>query len=587
MSKFGNVSAEGGFDQSEIDFVTRLISSGQATIDEVANTFGVDRDVVQSVYNDNTPTQTQEDGLFNNLLAANNVLGSIGDIYANASVAPAAPVSNQGYQSPYALNAAEQPSVNLGQVAGGTNKALQGLRDFNLSDGAASADVFAGGLGSVVSAIGGKESKSETAALGALSALGLINPAAALAYRIFDAMDFFGGGGLEATPMTPEEAAKYAGETRLDQAVAQFAEGGEGAGEFLLDAIDQAKAANVEPEKIAETLNSRGEVVADLINLTVGSNEMFVADAAETAAAQAASQAAADAAMGGGDQAASQDDGAQAASQDDSLDIFQDTTASDLDLNLPQAREVFTYDKDSNVFISNTTGESFPAGDVNDVDIRDGGVYSVRPVLGSDGQVVAEHVVDESGQDIAKVDQVDGKAILRVIPNLTNVFDTNDAVATVTQGTGDTTTGDGDLGDQDLGDKDLGDKDLGDGDLNNGDLGDGGLGDGGNGTDFDSARDTNNTGVTLTVGDKDTETINEGTDNGTDDSVTTGTEGTEVVEGTGTRRSRQGGGDRDLFAAIQNTPMTRSMLFMPQMRELDNVTLGMFDAFLKASGGRS
>lgn len=568
MSKFGNVSAEGGFDQSEIDFVTRLISSGQATVDEVANTFGVDRDVVQSVYNDNAPAQTQEDGLFNNLLAASNVLGSIGDIYANASVAPAAPVSNQGYQSPYALNAAEQPSVNLGQVAGGTNKALQGLRDFNLSDGAASADVFAGGLGSVVSAIGGKESKSETAALGALSALGLINPATALAYRLFDAMDFFGGGGLEATPMTPEEAAKYAGETRLDQAVAQFAEGGEGAGEFLLDAIDQAKAANVEPEKIAETLNSRGDVVADLIGLTVGSNEMFVANAADTAAAQAASQAAADAAVGGEAQVASQDDGAQAASQDDGLDIFQDTTASDLDLNLPQAREVFTYDKDRNVFISNTTGESFPAGDVNDVDIRDGGVYSVRPVLGSDGQVVAEHVVDESGQDIAKVDQVDGKAILRVIPNLTNVFDTNDAVATVTQGTGDTTTGDKDLGDQDLGDKDLGDK---------------GLGDAGNGTDFDSARDTNNTGVTLTVGKKDTKTI----DNGTDDVVTTGTEGTEVVEGTGTRRPRQGGGDRDLFAAIQNTPMTRSMLFMPQMRELDNVTLGMFDAFLKASGGRS
>tara|TARA_R110000868_G_scaffold206049_2_gene454774 strand:+ start:101 stop:277 length:177 start_codon:yes stop_codon:yes gene_type:complete len=50
---FGNVSAEGGFDQSEIDFVTQLISSGQTTIDEVSKTFGVPTDVIASVYAEN------------------------------------------------------------------------------------------------------------------------------------------------------------------------------------------------------------------------------------------------------------------------------------------------------------------------------------------------------------------------------------------------------------------------------------------------------------------------------------------------------------------------------------------------------
>ena len=566
MSKFGNVSAAGGFDQSEIDFVTRLISSGQATIDEVANNFGVDRDVVQAVYNENAPAQTEQNGLFETLSKGNTLFNS--GVQAVDALQTFNALKNTPSVASTAATTMEELAANNPMIIQNLSGAgSDGVKLLTEAEKAAqmqqAADVFAGGLGSIVGAVSGKESIAETAGLGLLGALGLINPATALAYRIFDAFDFFGGGGSKATPMTPEEAAKYAGETRLDQAVGQFAEGGEGAGEFLLDAIDQAKAANVEPEKIAETLNSRGNMVADLINLTVGSNEMFVADEATTADAQAASQAAADAAMGGGDQTAA-GNGDQAATQDETLDIFQDTTASDLDLNLPQAQEVFTYDAGSNVFISNTTGEAFPAGDVNDVDIRDGGVYSVRPVLGADGQVVAEHVVDESGQDVAKVDQVDGKAILRVIPNVTNVFDTTDNVATVPQGNGDLTNGNGDTT------------------KGNGDLGDGGLNNGGSGTDFESATDTKNTGVTLTKGSTGTSTTTTTDGSG----VTTGTGGTSVTEGQATTLRRSGGGEKELFAAIQQTPTT-SILFMPQMRELDNVTLGMFDAFLKASGGRS
>ena len=242
------------------------------------------------------PTQPAQDSLFNDLLTANNIIGSIGDIYGNATVAPPINQGGQvgdGYQSPYVLNATEQPSVNLGQVAGGTNTALQGLVDVNIADSAGSAaaasDVFAGGLGSIIGAISGKESKAESAGLAVLS---MFNPAAALAYRIFDALDFFGGGRSKATPMTPEEALKYAGESRLATTLQSQ---GEGAGELILDAIEQAIAANVEPEKIAETLNSSTNPVAGLINLTVGSNQML--SDTDLAAAQATTQTAAEKAL--------------------------------------------------------------------------------------------------------------------------------------------------------------------------------------------------------------------------------------------------------------------------------------------------
>ena len=88
---------------------------------------------------------------------------------------------------------------------------------------------------------------------------------------------------LTETPMTPEEAANFAGQQRIETALGGV---GEGAGEFLLDAIEQARAANVTPEQIAETLNSSTNPTAGLINLTVGSNQML--SEADLAAAQEA-----------------------------------------------------------------------------------------------------------------------------------------------------------------------------------------------------------------------------------------------------------------------------------------------------------
>jgi hypothetical protein len=54
-SIYGNVSAAGGFDQSEIDFVTDLISSGVVDIGQVARDFGLPESAVASAYAANVP----------------------------------------------------------------------------------------------------------------------------------------------------------------------------------------------------------------------------------------------------------------------------------------------------------------------------------------------------------------------------------------------------------------------------------------------------------------------------------------------------------------------------------------------------
>ncbi|MDB4308032.1 hypothetical protein N9985_01955 [Gammaproteobacteria bacterium] len=287
---FGNVSAEGGFDQSEINLVTQLINSGQTTIDEVSSTFGVPRDVVASVYAQNAP-QAQEDNDFSGLLStaskANNVINSgvqAVDALKTFNVLKNTPATAATAATTMEELAANNPML-IQNLSGSGSDGFQILTEAEkTAQMQQAADVFAGGLGSIVGAVSGKESTAETLGISALSALGLINPAAALAYRIFDAMDLFGGGGLKETPMAPEEALKYAGESRLATTLQSQ---GEGAGELILDAVEQARAANVEPEKIAEALNSSTNPVAGLINLTVGSNQML-SDADMAAAQEAA-----------------------------------------------------------------------------------------------------------------------------------------------------------------------------------------------------------------------------------------------------------------------------------------------------------
>ena len=188
MSIYGNVSAQGGFSSEEIDYVKGLIASGQVTAQDVANQFNIPLETVNAF----APTVVDEggegNGLFKTLSTGNTLFNAGQNIYSGLSGVNAAnaanaagSVANVGANSPWALNV--------------------GGADSSIIDAAAATDTFTGGLSSIVGAVSGQESKKETAVL---NILGALNPAAALAYRLFDALDLFGGGGLEATSMTPK-----------------------------------------------------------------------------------------------------------------------------------------------------------------------------------------------------------------------------------------------------------------------------------------------------------------------------------------------------------------------------------------------
>lgn len=90
--------------------------------------------------------------------------------------------------------------------------------------------------------------------------------------------------------------------------------------------------------------------------------------------------------------------------------------------------DVFVYDSTNNVFVSERDGQTYPAGDVSDIAITDGGRYTVRAV--ENGGVVAEHVVDQNGNTVATVEQDEEGNPFLVGLNI-NVFDTDEEVATV------------------------------------------------------------------------------------------------------------------------------------------------------------
>lgn len=462
MSIYGNVSAEGGFDQAEIDFVTNLISSGQVTPEQVSAQFGVPVDVVQSVYEANKPQQQQQDtsGLLSTILKANNVLNTgvqAVDALKQFNVLKNTPAVASTAATTLEEIAANNPWMiqNITDTGSDTVQILTEAQKASQMKNAS--DVFAGNLGSIVGAISGQESPTETAAL---AALGFLNPATApfaLAYRLFDAMDLFGGGGLKATPMTPEEAAKYQGEAGLDQAVAQFAQGGEGAGEMVLDAIRRAEAANVTPEQIAETLNSRGSLVADLIGLTVGNNQPFVTDTAAASGGDTAADTTAVDATLTTDSTAPDYSGLETLTGGSVSDAaanavqgpMQDTTAlrESLQAATDDVLETWTYNADTDSFVSNTRGDSIPRTGDPDVELKDGGEYTIRGVPGTEG-ATAEHVVDaETGKSVGEftIDVLTGLPTLNklptgAVPNGEDITGATDGSVNIVGPVGDTNT---------------------------------------------------------------------------------------------------------------------------------------------------
>ncbi len=257
-----------------------------ADLDTLADLMGVSRADARAAFAP-TPAASESDDDFDIMEA----LGLVGKINSSLSGASSVPVSQSpiimnatpagvGPNSPYALSATDSTANEAGagdllNTANTTYNAIGDLQDYNkIKDAVALGDAslidlkkaegtFAGGLSSVVGTVSGQESKSESIVLDILSA----NPATApfaLAYRLFDAMDLFGGGGMEATPMTPEERAEYEATTRAELAALGFQEGGEGAGEVLVDAVLQSAGTNVTAEDLAGILGSAGVTADDV-----------------------------------------------------------------------------------------------------------------------------------------------------------------------------------------------------------------------------------------------------------------------------------------------------------------------------------
>ena len=91
--------------------------------------------------------------------------------------------------------------------------------------------------------IAAKKAAEEAAKTGAAKfGLGTLMQGLGPAYAIYSALDALGffDKGMEATPMTPQEAAEYEATSRLALAQSGMQEGGEGAYETLMDAVEQA-----------------------------------------------------------------------------------------------------------------------------------------------------------------------------------------------------------------------------------------------------------------------------------------------------------------------------------------------------------
>ena len=103
--------------------------------------------------------------------------------------------------------------------------------------------------------------KAGGASLGLGTLLNVLGPAYSI-YSVLDALGFFDKG-MEATPMTPEERAKFEAESRLALASSGLAEGGEGAYETLMDALAQASdTEGVSQQEIADILGQSGYITS-------------------------------------------------------------------------------------------------------------------------------------------------------------------------------------------------------------------------------------------------------------------------------------------------------------------------------------
>ena len=360
-------------------------------------------------------------------------------------------------------------------------------------------------------------------------------------------------------------------------------------------------------QDIAETLSTSEDTAAGLIGLTVGDNEMFVADEETTAAAQAASQAAADAAADDSsslDSTVAVDTDLTGSTEQTAAELEEETessggyTAGDV---VTDDRIVgdypFVYDADANVFHYTPfdangnriyTGETLDASTVAGFDPSSEDTGATKSIMFDwetgqasieqvgDGSTVTDETDDTGATGSGLNITITGGSLVDAVINskIYGPFQTqaeSDAAAAANAATtGSTVTTNGDDASDNNGAGDT----NGAGSTN----GTGGT-NGTNGTNGQDGQDGQDG-----LDGKDGNDGNDGLD---------GRDGSDGSDGTDGRDGQDGKDGKDgkdgvigLFSAIQDSPLTESLLFEPKFTELDNVQLGMFERFLRAAGGR-
>ena len=82
----GAASAEGGFDQGEIDAVTGLLNSGLVSVGDVASQFGLPASVVQAAYDANKPVQSTQ-GAYDYILGQSAITDTAGEFLGDVTAA--------------------------------------------------------------------------------------------------------------------------------------------------------------------------------------------------------------------------------------------------------------------------------------------------------------------------------------------------------------------------------------------------------------------------------------------------------------------------------------------------------------------
>jgi len=184
------------------------------------------------------------------------------------------------------------------------------------------------------------------------------------------------------------------------------------------------------PEQIQAALNNVNDPTAGLINLTVGSNQPFVN--VPSAADRAAAEASVDP-VGGSTSSLESDPDLTG-----DIDTIVDSVASGGSTEtVSDVNEEWTYNAATDSFISSTRGDSVP--NAGNAVLKDGGVYTVTPIIGTDG-VAAEHVVDAETNKSVGILNVDINTGMPTITNETTTAVTAEVPVTSadTTGTADT-----------------------------------------------------------------------------------------------------------------------------------------------------